>query len=213
MTRKVALAAGVLFSVLATGCLRTEKAHTLYLEPDGTLTWMAVEKDVYSDERDPGKRAGEELEYLALAQAGEHPVARGFRLLDPLDVTVRIVRDRRPYVVVTTARFASLQEVMLQAIARADLDASSHLESEGGRVTWTFTIRSGEARNQDAADALTPLFDEPWRIVLAHGRFVAAQGFRLEHDGHLAIMLDDDDADPEPAHPVVRSLSWEVAER
>ena len=36
-------------SFLASGCLIKDTTQTVYLEPDGTVTWSVLEKDVRSD--------------------------------------------------------------------------------------------------------------------------------------------------------------------
>ena len=84
-----------------------ETTHTLYLGPDGALTWVAAESNVHSDEADPGKRAAEDQSYIGPALLGAHPVARGLQALGP-DTLVRttVVREERPFHVITEARFA-----------------------------------------------------------------------------------------------------------
>jgi hypothetical protein len=202
-------AAGLAALVAGGGCLKAEKTHSLYVAPDGTLTWVVVEKDVYSDEKDPAKREVEEQQYIALARTGAHPVADAFRRLGAPALSTRVVRDDPPFLVITTARFASLD-----AMAQAFLDTMgaggiSHAETGGGQTRWAMTIWSVALVDEPAADALTPLWDEPWRVVLERGRFVAAEGFRLHEGGRTAVMLDRDE-DPTPDKPMVWSLTWEA---
>ena len=187
------------------GCLQTEKAHTLYVAADGTVTWIVVEKDVRSDDRDPAKAAAEEREYITRARAGDHAVAHAFVRSHALNVTTHIVRDRRPYTVVTTAQFPSLDVLGQGLIDAIGLDATSELTDEGPQSRWTLTIRSDEVAEDASAD-LTTLLDEPWHVVLERGRFVDAQNVRIAHDQRA--ILDQDVADPQPGKPLVWSLSW-----
>ena len=191
--------------LIAAGCLRTEKAHTLYVAGDGTVTWTVVEKDVRSDDRDPAKAAAEEHEYLSRARAGTHAVAAAFVRLSALNVTTLIVRERRPFTVVTTAQFPSLQVLGQGLIDAMGLNASSELTHESAHSRWTLTIRSDEVA-EGAGEDLAALFDEPWHVVLERGRFVDARNVRLA-DEQRAI-LDQGEEDPEPGRPLVWSLSW-----
>ena len=52
---------------LTQGCLEKETTHELYLDPDGTLTWVTLERDVHSNTSDPDKRQQEEQSYLQRA--------------------------------------------------------------------------------------------------------------------------------------------------
>lgn len=187
------------------GCLEMEKAHTLYVAADGTVTWTVVEKDVRSDDRDPAKAAAEEHDYLMRARAGHHPVANAFIRVSAVNVTTHIIRDRRPFTVVTTAQFPSLQVLGQALIDATGLDASSELSDEGAQRRWTLTIRSDEAA-EGATEDLTTLFDEPWHVVLERGRFVDAQNVRIAHEQRA--ILDQDAEDPQPGMPLVWSLSW-----
>ena len=77
--RKLILVA--ILSVISTGCLLKETSHTLYLRPDGAVTWSVLERDIRSDEADPDKRRSEEEAYLAAVAAGEHDVAKALDVL------------------------------------------------------------------------------------------------------------------------------------
>src|SRR6185503_13056389 len=85
-------------ALMLAGCLQKETTHTLYLAPDGGVSWMALEKDVRSDEKDPAARRAEEEAYIASATAGTHGIGRGLAALDPVDRRTHVLRARRPFV-------------------------------------------------------------------------------------------------------------------
>ena len=191
--------------VTSAGCLQMQKGHTLYVAANGTVSWTVVEADVRSDDGDPAKAAGEEHDYITRARAGNHSVANAFARLQALNVTTQIVRDRRPFTVVTTAHFPSLQVLGQRLIDAMGLDASSVLTDDGTQSRWTLTIRSDEAAESTSGD-LTTLVDEPWHVVLESGRFVDAQNVRIAHEQRA--ILNQDCEDPKPGTPLVWSLSW-----
>ena len=97
-----------LVALMVAGCIVKETRHTLYLEPDGSLTWTVVEEQVRSDADTAEDREREESEYLALV-AGDYPVAAALSSLRGFDVRTNLVRERRPYLVVTEAGFDSVE--------------------------------------------------------------------------------------------------------
>ena len=44
--RKTWIILAALAAIPAAGCLVGERSHTLYLEPDGSVTWTATERDI-----------------------------------------------------------------------------------------------------------------------------------------------------------------------
>lgn len=185
------------------GCLHADKTQTLYVAADGVVTWMVVEKDVRSDERDAVKAAAEEREYITRARVEAHPVAQAFRRLDAINVTTQVVRDTRPFTVITTAQFPSLGVLGQSLMDALAVDASSVSTTDGTRTAWTLTVRSEPGKTDDD---LTMLLDEPWHIVLESGRFVTAQNVRID-GGQRAILLEHS-PEAELAMPLVWSLTW-----
>src|SRR5688500_6906590 len=98
-------------AVMAAGCLQKETEHTLYLSPDGMVSWLVVEKNVYSDTTDRAARSKEEQEYIVHAARDAHGISRALLLLDPTDLRTRIVRNERPFVVTTAARYQSVERL------------------------------------------------------------------------------------------------------
>ena len=170
----------------ATACLRKDVTHTLYVSPAG-VTWSAIEKDVRSDEADPGNRMLEEQDYILGARAGQHGVARALHLLGG-NVKTTILRSDRPFTVVTDARFrdlADLADAMMKA-ARVRGDAS--IDRDGCEQTLRVRLVADHPDEEDAS-AIADLIGEAttYRLVLTEGRFLRAEGFTIADEGDVAV--------------------------
>lgn len=196
-------------ALAATGCLDKQTTHTIHLSPEGTVTWVVIEREVRSDEREAGARVREEQEYLTAARAGLNPIAEAFGLLGPASVRTQVYRDKRPFLVLTEARFDRIDWLGRRVLDRLGLPGESRLEPVPGGLRWTLVAAPGPAQGEtpEESDPLLALVeDEPaYRVVLESGRFVDAVGFRLEDEGtgaSLAATEDSQDA------PIVLSLTW-----
>jgi len=195
-----------------TGCLVKQTTHTIHLSPDGTVDWVVIEREIRSDERDPAERAREEQQYLAAARLGTHPVGEAFALLAPTDVQTLVYRDRRPFLVVTRARFTRVDWLGQRVLERSGVPGESRLEAVPGGMKWTF-VAGPEPPDDETADSeggpLGALIEDvnAYRIILTEGRFVDAVGFTIVDDGTGAVPEDSEDDAPEPER-VVLSLTW-----
>jgi hypothetical protein len=170
----------LLVAALATaGCLQKQTTHTLYLSADGSVRWIIEESGVYSDESDEGQRLAEEQAYIGPALIGAHRVAQGFQAIAP-DGLVRttVIRDERPFHVVTYTRFFRVDRMLERLFKEAGLKAPVTLEENDGRhrlrMHFDFS-RQIEERNSPATALLEDF--ESFRFVLTEGRFVAGGGF------------------------------------
>ena len=183
-------------AVATSGCLQREATHTLYLGPDGGLTWMAAESNVYSDEADPGKRAAEDQSYIGPALLGAHPVARGLQALGP-DTLVRttVVREERPFHVITEAKFAridtTLERLMLGSGVPARVTLSTEAERTTLRIHFDFS-RTFVERDTPAAALLEDI--EHFVFVLQEGTFIAGGGFEVPDRARARLAKDTFDA-------------------
>jgi len=157
-------------------------------------------------EHDDAKAAAEGHDYITRARAGNHPVGNAVRRLDAVNVSTTIIRDQRPFTVVTTAQFPSLDALGTALIDAMGIDATSALTRDSSEVHWTMTIRSDRTTKDDVEDDLLALVDEPWHVVLEHGRFVGAGNFRIA-DPQIAVQVIDCE-DPARGTPLVWSLTW-----
>ena len=175
-----------------TACLQKETTHTLYLAPDGSLTWTASEAHVYSDESDPGKQAAEEQAYIGPALLGTHRVARGLQMLGP-DTLVRttVVREQRPFHVITEARFARPEVAFERLFTESGLPGRATLTQEDMRaalrVHFDFS-RQMVDRDTPAAALLEDI--EHFVFVLQEGRFIAGGGFDVPDRARARISKD-----------------------
>jgi len=192
------------------GCLVKDTTHTLYLSREGSVTWLVVEKDIMSLEDSPVERQREEMEFLQRVATASHDVGLALGQLAPADLRSLVVRDMRPYAVLTEARFDTIDRLGGRLLDRLGLKGRSTLVAEGELVRWRLEadIRA-EAENRD--EALTALAENigRYRIVLPEGRFVSLVGFRSVDDGHAAVMIEADlDALVASGQPLVFELAW-----
>jgi hypothetical protein len=195
----------------AAGCLVGDRSHTLYLDPDGAFTWEALERHIRSDAAAAADRDREEADFLAQSLASEQPIARGLRKLDPVSFRSEVVRDRRPFAVVSEARYDSIQNAFQRLLDGLGLPGRAEITREGGLVQLTVTIEPPQLDSEGAEtdDDLVALIGdlENMRIVLTRGKFVEAVGFKLTEDGAVATPLDQDVQEKVPA-PLVYRLAW-----
>lgn len=170
----------VLLALLATaGCLQKETTHTLYLTTDGGVTWTASEAHVHSDETDAGKRAAEEQGYIGPALLGAHRVALGLRALGPETlVRTTVIREERPFHVVTEARFSRVDRMLERLFVESGLPATVRMTHDEQRTTVRIRFdfsRQVAQRDTPAAELLEGI--EQFVFVLPEGGFVAGGGF------------------------------------
>lgn len=203
-------------SLAALGCIDEETLHTLYLQPDGALTWVAVETQVRSDLDDREKRQQEEREFLQSVRTERHPVAEALRSFGPTRLETTILRDRRPFHVVTEADLGPVTGFAREVLWRLGVPGEAELVTSGDHRSLEITVWPDQA-DEDAADEDDPLCAlfadwDGYRIVLTEGRFVAAQGFEITDDGTVARVVEAKEAEEEPVggEPLVLSLTWTV---
>jgi hypothetical protein len=213
MLKRLPLAALVTALLAASGCLQKEKTQTLYLDPDGSVAWVASEIDVRSDEADLGKRSEEEQAYIGEALLGTHRVARAFDALGPSTaVQTTVLRDRRPFHVVTEARFGAIDRVLERLFTGMGVRARASLVRDGGSVTLRVRLDFGKPIKQDETP-LSELFDDidHFRFVLTDARFGEVSGFDVT-DGVSATLSSDWMERAEKAYErrgaIELSLSW-----
>ena len=183
----------VLAAAAASGCLQQETTHTLYLSPDGRMSWMVVEKDVRSDETDPYRRLVEEQRYILAAAADGHGVGRGLAALAPSRLRTRVLRNERPFVVVTEAEFSSLEFAIRRILTELAVEADVNVADDGRLTTLTIRANAANAEADDVRDTpVSELFEEldRYRITLTDGRFIRATGFTLSDGDTVAVPIE-----------------------
>lgn len=212
MTRVLLLS--ILISPVA-GCLLEEVAHTLILEPDGSVLWTACQKDVRSDAKTPQERDREESEFWDLVKTGIHPVAEALREIGGAEVHTAILRDRRPFSVVTTARFESAAAMAERLIAALGVPGQAELIEEARGTTLRLRLWLETADTDSGSDAAAALLadGDDWRIVLAEGKFVEAAGFTLRDGDTAATFAEVDEKALEDNGGVLDlTLTWSKAD-
>lgn len=193
--------------VVTTGCFPQETLHSLYISPGGAVHWMVVEKDVRSD------ASKEEAQWLAQTRNGDHPLADAFRALEPSSLTWQVVRDTRPFVVVTEAEFGRIDELGLNLLDQLRMNGRSELAMVDGGLRWTLTGFPSEGASDSADESeVTPLLvdaADSYRIILGEGCFVDAVGFELSEGSTVAHPLEHEEY-PKDGSPLVFSLTWRL---
>jgi len=192
MLKRLSIGALAAAAALSVGCLQKETSHTLFVAPDGSVEWIASEANVHSDEAEAGKRLMEEQGYIGAALLGTHGTARGLAALDPIGpVRTTVVRDERPFLVLTDARFASVDRVLTRLFSEMQIRSTASFAR--GADENTLRVRLDFSRPVDGAQtAVSELTDniERLRIVLTEGRFGAVSGFDVA-DGISATLSNE----------------------
>jgi len=201
------------------GCIVKETTHTLYLEPDGSLTWMVLEHAIRSDAGTAEERRREEAGYLARFEAEEHAMAEAFLALRPRSLETRMLRDERPYTTLTVARFSDPSVVFQDLLDQSGMVGRAVVEREEGqaRLVLTFplddegdVITEGSTEEEDFLSPLLVAFPK-WTFRLPEGRFVGSEGFEVTRG--CAIPLDPEEAfEIDPGGEIRYVLAWTVEE-
>lgn len=197
------------------GCFEIPGEHTLYLEPDGAVTWSILEEEIRPQADDPEAAEAEREKFLKQAVAGTNDSSRALALLNPSSVQTRVLRDEEPYAVITEAHYPAIDQVYRNLLDLLHFPATVELTEEGDLVRLVVTAWPADEEESDPdeepgdyADRLLALFME-CRIVITEGKFVAASNFEILEEGAAARPTDPDEYDDEtPGKPVVLSLAW-----
>jgi hypothetical protein len=215
MLKRLTIGALVVASAVTAGCLQKETSHILYLAPDGSVEWVVAEGNVHSDEAEAGKRLMEEQAYIGPALLGTHGVARGLAALGPqTPVRTTIVRDQRPFLVLTSARFPSIDRVLARLFTEMGVRTSASIQA--GIDGNTLRVRLDFTRPLDEHQtAVSELDDnlEHLRIVLTDGRFGAVSGVEVTDDTSATLSsewLDQAEKAYETKSTIEFALSWSV---
>jgi hypothetical protein len=199
-------------ALFASGCLIQDTTQTIYLEPDGSVTWSVLQRNVRSDEKRLDDRLREEGRFITDATAERHPIKLAFLRLNATDVRSLIVRAARPYTVLTEARFPQLDTLMEQFASAGGGRATSRLDRHDGVISWTLAVSDDDGppvRDGDKIiNALGDSFDG-CRFVLTAGRFISADGFELSDDKRIATLrVPNDRPTASPGATLRFSLTW-----
>jgi hypothetical protein len=195
----------VALAAAASACLRKEVNQTIYLAPSGVI-WTLLESDVRSDTKEPADRLREEHDYFLAASAGKHPVAEAFRRLGAQSVTTTWLRRERPYSVLTEARFPDVRQLAMAILRDARAQGDVTLVRDGCHTRFGLRVdleSAPESGGGALAELLTDL--DTYRFVLAEGRFVSADGFKVLEEGGVAV---PDAKKTAPDDVLTLALTW-----
>jgi len=212
MTKKLSII--LITTALTLGCLEGDLEHTIYLDPDGSATWMVLEKEIRSGS---GDLATEETEFLVPYRNGEYHVAEALTGLGAVSVETELLRAERPYWVLTTARFLAVDAMLKRFLDEFDQTAAeSWIERIGDerRLVVRYTPDQDEDKDKDDGEAkehhdLNALLDDELRIFLTSGKFVEAHGFEISN-GCVATPVEISENDIDTDGSVMLSLTWTV---
>jgi len=206
MWRAIAIVSVI--AIFSMGCYETpyekETQQTIYLNPDGSLSWVVLERDIRGEPE-------LEEELMSAFERGEHPIARAFEALDPVALDCTMLRRESPFVVYTNADFPALDEVFHDLYEQLGVRNRAVLESAGQVTRFHWTLWHDEPTTLSWNEDLLLLLDEDeFRIVLTEGKFVDAEGFEIVGDGTVAIPseIHDEDEEEQTESDEVYSLTW-----
>lgn len=205
-------------ALLAVGCLIKETTSTLYLEPDGSVTWRVLEEDVRSDEEKPVDRSEEEVAFVEDVWSGEHHAIAAMRLLGATRVDSRFLRDRRPYTLLTEGEFPSLDGLLRDLLDELGVPGYVEHTVAGDWNRLVVLVDVGRMSDEDAEEEspVGALFSDTdtLRLLLVEGRFRDARGFDLIESATVAVLGEPREAeegsseDGEDDEPQVYCLTW-----
>jgi len=201
------------------GCFDIQGKHTVYLEPDGTVTWTVLEEEIRHDGETPEARRRAADAFLDLVAANRHDAAVSLAALHPSSLNTRILREEAPQAILTEAHFPGIDRLhqnlfdLYRILATAELE----IDEERGRLeiwVWPAPEDVEEPPDREELERMSAILLgllAECRIILTEGKFVDAVGFEIEPDGKVAVPTGDDGGEEEDEEymPVVLSLSWE----
>jgi hypothetical protein len=181
---------------------------------------MVVHSNIRSDEEGQ-KGLDEELAYLDSVDTAEHGTAVLMDECAPLRVDTRLVRDERPYMVVTSGRFGNVADLFQCLYDAEDGDARAELIRLDGHLRLTISIdvaleedvEPSETEPKVTTDHVDPLPADVVSFFLTDGEFVAAEGFEIDEEGRTARPIEFDEGQLEEIvreGTLVYSLTWTV---
>ncbi len=197
MTRPITTALLGLCMLVLSGCLLEDTRHTLFIEPDGGVTWRVVRDLIRSDKDDIADRYDEEAGLLAAVDGGEEGWSETLSEWGAKEVHAELLRTERPYTVVVRARFPHVEDLLTGLLEDADDELRFSFEEQGSLRTLRILPPPSDDDEPEAADpphpedAADPVSE--LRLVLTQGRFIDAQGFALSEDGAVAVPLEQRD--------------------
>jgi len=215
--RHIALTLAIAAALLTAACLQKDTTSTIYLRPDGSFTWVILEQNVRSDERDEAARLTEESAYVDAVSRGDIGLVNGLLALGAENIQVRWLRSTRPYAVMFNARFDNLAGVFDRALAPCGIPYESRMTESEGVVTWTLRAdvgldgerleeHDGDGCGEGIGDLGIALAE--WRILLESGTFTAATGFTIEGTDTAAVDEKTIEERVKTTGIVELSLSW-----
>ena len=212
MFRKLAMFVTSGAIVLTAGCLQKDTSHTVYLAPDGSASWHISEVNVHSDANEIEKRVTEEQLYIGPVLVGSHGAARGLAALQPRDaVRTTVLRDERPFHVVTEARFSAVDRTIERLFTEMGIRTSASLLHGGGKTTLRVGLDFSYSQDDGQTDVSELLDDiERLRFVLTEGRFGGVSGFDVT-DQIVATPSTDWLDRAERAHEAKTSIAFALS--
>jgi hypothetical protein len=178
MLKRLTISVAIGSLVLLGGCIQKETSHTLYVSPDGAVSWVVSEVNVRSDQTETGQRLAEEEGYIGPALLGSHGVARGLTALGSIgNVRTTVIRDRRPFHVVTQADFPAIDALLSRLFREMGVRSTAAMLRAAERTTVRVRLDFANPLAEKET-AVSELFDqiEHLRFVLTEGRFNPAAG-------------------------------------
>ncbi len=181
------------------GCMDGEVRHTIYLEPEGRMSWQVDERLRASTADTKDEQREEEAHWVHAVETRTHAAHIALDHLGARESVTHWQRRQQPYAVSTDAEFDDATDALERLMYALGIvgTVDSEATRRGGWVRVTVDVeatRVSEPFESEATDAIAHLllFTEEVVFVASRGRFVSARGFELENDGRSARLdLDD----------------------
>jgi len=213
------LATAPLFLASSCPTLVEDGNSDLYLSPDGSVEWMMFHQNVRSTAGTPDARLEEEAAAFDALESGEDQFARGLEVIGARDVRNLILRDRVPFVVLTSARFDAVDGLFQGLFGAAGVSYDVRLESgvmvedqsSGVDILCNRLLirHHGEADfDLDSPVAAIIFAMDGARINLVEGRFVAAKGFKITSARQATMSWETSDGETKEDDEDGETLLW-----
>ena len=214
--KRTTLAIATAAALVTAACLQKDTTSTIYLRSNGSFTWVILEQNVRSDERDDAARLAEEAGYVDGVSRGDSDMINSLFALGAKDVHVRWLRSTRPYAVMVDARFDNIAGVFDRALASCGLPYESSVTQLDGVATWILRADVGVDGDRlthgalegcgNSLDGLDEALD--FTIVLESGTITAATGFLITGTDTAAVDEKTIEEHVKSTGVVELSLSW-----
>jgi len=198
------------------GCLTGEASHTIYLDPDGSVSWVVLQTNIHSDGKTRSTQRDEEEAFLQKVRTNADEAAEFLTEMGARSVTTRLLRPQRPFMILTEGRFQWFEDLLRRMLMDSDDGYSIRfsVDQSGGELLLSCLPAEPDTYAGEGCTDLHQIFEDG-SLQLTGSRFTEASGFEIATEDVTQAGLSGTSSLPlNDAGRVVYSLIWEsVPER